>query len=64
MSDIPTLEIYSLALTDLDNAKAKYEKTFKLDSTHQQDMFKDVLDYAGLYNPFEEEAYSIVISNL
>lgn len=64
MSDIPTLEIYSLALTDLDNAKAKYEKTFKLDSAHQQDMFKDVLDYAGLYNPFEEEAYSIVISNL
>ena len=62
MSDIPTLEIYSSAISDLDGTIAKYNKLYDLPELLSGSDFLQVLDYAGFYTPFEEKTYELISS--
>lgn len=62
ISKIPSLEIYSMARENLSLAKSVYKKTYTLDSNSKLDTsdFLKVLNYAGLYSPFDEEAFKLI----
>ncbi|RIA75920.1 peptidase M3-like protein [Anaeroplasma bactoclasticum] len=60
MSKIPSLEIYSIAKEDLAKARNSYKKTYTLDKNLDLTDFLGVLDSAGLYSPFKEEAFTLI----
>lgn len=60
MSNIPSLEIYSLALTDMSEARKAYTSVYAPASEYTQEDFLKVIEAANLYSPFDEEAYKLI----
>jgi hypothetical protein len=60
MSKIPLREIYSIDKEDLAKARNSYKKTYTLDKNLELTDFLSVLDSAGLYSPFKEEAFTLI----
>lgn len=60
MSKIPSLEIYSIAKEDLAKGRNSYKKTYTLDNNLKLTNFLGVLESAGLYSPFSQEAFTLI----
>ena len=60
---VSSLELYSISLASFNNAKNKYEKLIHYD--YDEDLkFLDVLEYADLSSPFEQDTFENYINIL
>jgi hypothetical protein len=58
-SQLGSLNIEKLAYTDFDKAKDSYLKLFKYDNCNT---YREVYEYAGLYDPLSEDMFKYIVS--
>lgn len=60
MSNIPSLEIYSLAKEDFSKGVEAYTKVYEPAKEYTQEDFLDIIKAANLYSPFDSKAYELI----